>query len=148
MTTRYEPLSLLNLLQRELERSNESSHGGPEPHVSAATAEWTPAVDIKEEADCYRLLADLPGVSPETIEVTMENGILTLRGERVTEARANREGYKRIERVYGSFYRRFSLPDTADAEGIAARCSNGVLEIVIPKKTVRQPKKIAVMGES
>jgi HSP20 family protein len=141
--SRYEPWTLLNQLQRELERSFEARPGSD----TAATAEWTPSVDIKEEDDRYVLLADLPGVSPEDIEVTMENGILTLRGERNTEARTVRSGYKRIERVYGSFYRRFSLPDTADAEGIAARYNNGVLEIVIPKRSMVQPKKIIVSSD-
>lgn len=142
--SRNEPWSLLNQLQRELERSFEGRPGSE----SAATAEWTPAVDIKEEPDRYVLIADLPGISPENIDVTMEHGILTLRGERNTEAKTERSGYKRIERVYGSFYRRFSLPDTADAEGIAARYNNGVLEILIPKKAAIQPKKIVVSSDS
>jgi HSP20 family protein len=145
MSTRHEPWNLLNQLQRELERSIEMGRGSPES--TAATAEWTPAVDIKEEGDRYVLLADLPGVDPEHIDITMENGILTLKGERDTEAKSRREGYKRIERVFGTFYRRFSLPDTADAEGIGAKCRNGVLEIVIPKKSSVQPKKIVVSGE-
>ncbi len=138
---RYDPMNLLNQLQRELERSLDVTRGGTE---SAATAEWTPAVDIKEEPDCYVLVADLPGVSPDHIDVTMENGILTLSGDRSTEAKTRREAYKRIERVHGSFYRRFSLPDTADADGISAKCTNGVLEIVIPKKVAVQPRKIVV----
>ncbi len=145
MSTRYEPWNLLTQLQRELERSHEFGRGIPEG--TAATAEWTPAVDIKEEADRYVLLADLPGVNPDLIDVSMENGILTLQGERVTEAKSNRDGYKRIERVYGNFHRRFSLPDTVDAEGISARCTNGVLEIVIPKKSLVRAKKIVVVGE-
>lgn len=143
--TRYEPWSLLNQLQRELERSFEGGRPGTD---TAATAEWTPAVDIKEEADRYILWADLPGVSPEAIEIMMENGILTLKGERETEAKNRREGLKRVERVFGTFYRRFSLPDTADAEGISARSANGVLEISIPKKAAVQPKKIIVTGDS
>jgi len=143
--TRYEPWSLLNQLQRELERSFESSRASTD---TAATAEWTPAVDIKEETDRYLLWADLPGVNPDAIDITMENGILTLKGERGTEASSRREGLKRVERVAGTFYRRFSLPDTADAEGISARCSNGVLEISIPKKTAVQPRKIVVSGET
>jgi HSP20 family protein len=142
--SRYEPWSLLNQLQRELERSFEGSRAGAD---TAATAEWTPAVDIKEEAGRYVLWADLPGVSPDHIDITMENGILTLKGERTTEAKAQREGIKRVERVFGTFYRRFSLPDTADSEGISARCANGVLEISIPKKAAVQPKKITVVGE-
>jgi HSP20 family protein len=140
MTTRYEPWSLLNQLQREL---MDGSRAGP-AEGSVATAEWTPAVDIKERADGYALYVDVPGVRPEEIDVSMENGILTLRGTRNTEAGAAREGYKRIERVHGTFYRRFSLPDTADAEGISARYQNGVLEIVIPKRTAIQPKKIVI----
>jgi len=147
MTNRYEPWNLLNLLQRELERSNEAARGADHPST-VATAEWSPTVDIKEEANRYVLLADLPGVSPEQIEVSMEEGILSLRGERHTEALEKREGYKRIERPYGSFYRRFSLPDTADAEGVSARCNNGVLEIVIPKKSQQQPRRVVVVGES
>lgn len=145
MATLYEPWNLLTQLQRELERKHEL--GGGIPEGSAATSEWAPAVDIKEEAERYVLLADLPGVSPTSIDVSMENGILTLSGQRETEASTQREGYKRVERHYGSFHRRFSLPDTVDAEGISARCANGVLEIVIPKKSLVQPKKIVVTGE-
>jgi HSP20 family protein len=143
--SRYEPWSLLNQLQRELERTYENKTTGTE---TAVTAEWSPAVDIKEEADRYVLWADLPGVDPATIDIMMENGILTLKGERITEAKERREGLKRAERVYGSFYRRFSLPDTADAEGISAKSSHGVVEISIPKKAAVQPKKIQVMMEA
>jgi len=142
--SRYDPLNLLSQLQRELERSLDVTRQGTE---TAATAEWTPAVDIKEEPDRYVLIADLPGVNPQHIDVTMENGVLTLKGDRSTEAKERREAYKRVERVYGAFYRRFSLPDTADAEGISARSSNGVLEIAIPKKVAVQPRKIVVTGD-
>jgi HSP20 family protein len=141
---RYEPWSLLNQLQRELERTYENKSTGTE---TAATAEWTPAVDIKEEPERYVLWADLPGVNPDAIDIMMENGILTLKGERATEPTEQREGLKRVERIYGSFYRRFSLPDTADAESISARCTSGVLEISIPKKAAVQPKKIHVKTE-
>jgi HSP20 family protein len=142
--TRYEPWSLLNQLQKELERAYEGTAGG---EASIATAEWAPAVDIKEESDRYVLLADLPGVKPEDIDLSMEEGVLTIRGEKKTEAKAQRENYKRVERTYGSFYRRFSLPDTANAEGISARSRHGVLEIVIPKREAVQPKKITVASE-
>jgi len=140
MTTRYEPWSLLNQLQRELMDGGRAAPA----EGSVATAEWTPAVDIKERADGYVLFADVPGVRPEDIDVSMENGILTLHGTRVTDAGTAREGYKRVERVQGTFYRRFSLPDTADAEGISARYQNGVLEIVIPKRTANKPRKIVI----
>ncbi|MGZ8224966.1 MAG: Hsp20/alpha crystallin family protein [Methylobacter sp.] len=141
--TRYQPWGLLNQLQRELERAHEGNGG----EGSIATAEWAPAVDIKEENDKFVLHADIPGVKPEEIEVSMENGVLTIKGEKKTEANTEREGYKRVERTYGSFYRRFSLPDTANADAINAKSKNGVLEIVIPKRESIKPKKINVAAQ-
>ena len=138
--SRYEPWSLLNQLHKELDRVRE----GGDSEGSTATAEWAPAVDIKEEADKFVLLADLPGVKPEEIDVSMEGGVLTIRGEKRTEAKTEKEGYKRVERTYGSFYRRFSLPDTANSDAISAKTNHGVLEIVIPKREAVQPKKISV----
>jgi len=138
--TRYEPWSLLNRLQRELEQG--SAEG------STATAEWAPAVDIKEEADKFVLHADIPGVKPEEIDISMEAGVLTIKGEKNTEATTEKENYKRVERTYGSFYRRFSLPDTANAEAISATSKNGVLVITIPKREAVQPKKISVSSEN
>ncbi len=140
--TRYEPWSLLSQLQKELERSQDEAGEG-----SIATAEWAPAVDIKEEPDKFVIEADIPGVKPDEIEVSMEEGVLTIKGEKKTEATTEKEGYKRVERTYGSFYRRFSLPDTADAEAISAKSKHGVLEIVIPKKEAVKPKKISVATE-
>lgn len=138
--TRYEPWNWLNQLQSELERAPiwGSSEG------SVATAAWAPAVDIKEEKDRFVLHADLPGVQPEETDVSMEDGVLTIKGEKKSEAVTEREGYKRVERTYGSFHRRFSLPDTANADEIIAKSKNGVLEIIIPKRQAVQPKKIAV----
>ena len=101
-------------------------------------------MDIKEEENRFLIQADVPGVDPKDIEITMENGVLTIRGERAAEARKEGEGYTRVERVRGSFYRRFSLPDTSDAERIEAQGKNGVLEVVIPKKEKAKPKRIAI----
>ena len=137
---RYEPWSLLHQLHRELDRAREGGAGDG----SAATAEWAPAVDIKEESDKFVLQADLPGVKPEEIDVSMEDGVLTIQGEKKTEAKNEREGYKRVERTSGTFHRRFSLPDTANPDGISAKTNYGVLEIVIPKREAVQPKKINV----
>lgn len=138
--TRYEPWGLLTQLQRELERV----HGDATNDSSSAVAEWAPAVDIKEEKAKFVLHADLPGVEPEAIDVSTENGMLTIKGEKQTEAKTEKEGYKRVERTYGSFYRRFSLPDTADLSAISAVTKNGVLVITIPKRESVQPKKISV----
>jgi HSP20 family protein len=111
---------------------------------SVATSDWVPAVDIKEEKDSFVIIADIPGVDPKDIEVHMENGMLTIKGEKESEKKEEREGYKRVERSYGSFYRRFSLPDTADAEKISAKSNNGVLEVTIGKQEQVQPRKISV----
>ena len=116
---RYEPWGLLNQLQKELERSRDDKSG----EGTVATAEWAPAVDIKEEVDKFVIHADIPGVKPEDIEVSMEAGVLTVKGEKESEAKTEKDGYKRVERTYGSFYRRFSLPDTADGDAINAKCN-------------------------
>ncbi len=138
--TRYEPWGILNQLQKELERAYE----GNTQEGSIATAEWAPAVDIKEERDRFVIHADIPGVKPEDIDVSMENGVITIKGEKKTEATTDKEGYKRVERTFGSFYRRFSLPDTADSDAITAKSAHGVLEITIPKRESVKPKKITV----
>ena len=138
--TRYEPWGWLNQLQRELEHI--PIWGSSE--VSMATAAWAPAVDIKEESGKYILYADLPGVKPEETDVSIEDGVLTIKGEKKTEAITKKEGCKRVERTYGSFHRRFILPDTANPDAISAKSKDGVLEIIIPMREAVQPKKIAV----
>ena len=140
---RYEPWSLLSQLQKQLDSSydNDGSEG------SISTAEWAPAVDIKEEDHQFVLLADIPGVKPEDIEVHMDAGVLTVKGEKESETKTEIDGYKRVERTSGSFYRRFNLPDSADGDAINAKCKHGVLEITIPKREAVQPKKINVTSE-
>ncbi len=140
---RYEPWGLLNQLHSEIDRLFDTRLRNEGNEVATAS-DWTPAVDIKEEKDRFVIHADVPGVDPKDIEVHMENGVLTIKGERESEKKEEREGYKRIERVRGSFFRRFSLPDTADAEKISAAAKNGVLEVVIPKQEKVQPRKITV----
>ena len=145
---RYEPWNLLDRLQREFNLQNlldpyvREVEG--EDNSNVVTSHWRPAVDIKEEEDRFVIYADLPGVDPDDIEITMEQGVLTLKGERSKETTKEREGYKRVERVNGSFYRRFSLPDIADAERIEAKGKNGVLEITLPKQEKAKPKRITV----
>jgi HSP20 family protein len=108
-------------------------------------SDWTPAVDIKEVDDRFILYADIPGIRPRDIDITMENGMLTtIQGERRHESTEAKEGYKRRERQHGVFMRRFSLPETVDAERIAARGENGVLEVVLPKVTRSKPRRIEV----
>ncbi len=143
---RYEPWNLYRQLQNDINRVLESSLAGTgeEDSSRVVTSHWTPAVDIKEEKDRFVLYADIPGVEPGQISITMDNGVLTIKGERGEEGEQERETYKRMERARGTFYRRFSLPDTADAERISAKGNNGVLEVVIPKQEKLQPRKINV----
>jgi HSP20 family protein len=88
--------------------------------------------------------ADVQGFAPADLEITMEDGTLTIQGHRDTKFEEEREGLRRVERVTGRFYRRFSLPDTADAESIAADCRDGVLEISIPKQAKSLPRRIQI----
>ena len=143
---RYEPWSLLNQLQGEMGRMFDTRMRPGDDDSPLSASDWVPAVDIREENERYIIHADIPGVEAKDIEVNMEDGILSIRGERKFENEEAREGYKRVERVRGSFYRRFSLPDGADAESISAKCKDGVLEIVIPKQVKVLPKRIEVQG--
>ena len=143
--THYEPWQQVQRLRQELDRMFQPYRAGYD-QSSVATCDWIPPVDIKEEKDRYVLRADIPGVDPKDIEIIAENGVLTIRGDRLGETRETRAGYSRVERPCGSFYRRFSLPDTADLAQIAARSANGVLEIGIPKLTHTVSRTIKVEG--
>ncbi len=146
--TRYEPWSLLDRLQRDLNGTGLYeglfSDRTDADNSNIATSHWRPAVDISEEEDRFVIHADLPGVDPKDIEITMENGVLTLKGERTVEDKEESKGYTRVERAHGTFYRRFSLPDTADADRIEASGKNGVLQISVPKHEKKLPKRISV----
>ncbi len=144
MLVRYDPWSLVDRLQGDLDRLAGQRARYVDDETAGATTDWVPAVDIKEEDSRFLIEADVPGVKPDDIEITMEDGILTLRGRRESESRAEREGYRRVERVTGRFFRRFTLPDTADAEAIEAKFNNGVLEVSIPKLPKVQPRRINV----
>lgn len=141
---RYEPWSALRDVHNELERFLGGSGLDNGDRSRVVTGQWVPAVDIREDTDHYVIQADIPGVDPKDIEVTMENGVLSIRGERKFEDRQEGEGYSRVERARGTFYRRFSMPDSADADKISAQGKNGVLEINIPKKETVQPRRIQV----
>jgi len=138
-----EPWRLVNRLHRDLDRLMGAPLGAGEDETSAV-ASWIPAIDIREEEKQFVLYADLPGVDPAHIEVTLDNGVLTIRGRRELAERDERSGYRRVERVSGEFFRRFGLPDTADSQSVKARCTNGVLEVSIPKQPQVLPRRIAV----
>ena len=109
---------------------------------------WSPRVDIVEDKDAYRVHADLPGLSKEDVKVTVEDGMLTINGERKAEKREKKDGkYEYHERTYGSFSRSFRLPDHIDAGAIKASHKNGVLELLLPKREEAKPKEIEVKIE-
>ncbi|MBT8080060.1 MAG: Hsp20/alpha crystallin family protein [Gammaproteobacteria bacterium] len=143
--TRFDPWSVLDLLQRDL--NGRSAHRLALANGDADTAtvaDWLPPVDVIEEQDRFVLRADLPGVDPEAIAISMDKGVLTVSGERQREASAEVDGIRRYERRSGKFLRRFTLPESADADGIAAKSTNGILEISIPKQPQVQARRITV----
>ena len=142
---RYNPLGELSSLQREMNRLfNERVPADAGGEAGLMAADWSPAVDVKETDNEYRITADIPGVDPKDIEVSVENGVLTIRGERSEESEDNEDNYRRVERFRGTFFRRFTLPETADAERIKAQGNNGVLEVTIPKQERAHRRKIEV----
>ena len=136
---RYEPWALVSRLQKDIDRL----FGAPQTTATDSGA-WLPPADIHEEANQFVLHVDLPGGDPKAVEITSEQGVLSIRGQRDETRREAREGYRRVERVSGEFLRRFSLPESADAQNIKAKSVHGVLEVVIPKLAQVQPLKITV----
>ncbi len=113
---------------------------------SAATAGWIPTVDIQEFDTRFQLYVDVPGVNPDNIDITLNNGVLTISGERERPSMPEGESTinRRNERGHGQFHRRFILPDTVDADNVKASNHNGVLEISIPKQAKAQPRRIKI----
>ncbi|MCU7932358.1 MAG: Hsp20/alpha crystallin family protein [Candidatus Thiodiazotropha sp. (ex Codakia rugifera)] len=142
--TRYDPWRSMEDWRQELDRVFHPLLHRDDDTSRVVGGEWAPAVDIKDEDNRYVIRADIPGVKPEDIEVTMENGVLTIRGERKFEETEEKENFRRIERSHGIFYRRFSLPDNTDAEAVQATGKDGVIEVIIPKTKEKQSKRIEV----
>jgi len=142
----YDPWAAMTQLQDEMNRAFSRVGTTDDDSGRVVTSDWAPAVDIQETDDSFVLHADIPGVDPKAIEVSMEEGVLTIRGERDAISQPGKDGFKRVERVHGTFYRRFALPDTADAEKISARGEHGVLAITIPKMEKVQPRRITVQA--
>jgi HSP20 family protein len=142
-TVRYEPWAVVNRLHQSLDHLFGEALSSPEAS-SSPNVTWVPRVDIHEEKDRFVVLADVPGVDPKDIDITAENGVLTVRGERRSEKRETENGYERVERVAGTFLRRFTLPEGANTESIKAKQTNGVLEVTIPKQPQVQPRRISI----
>lgn len=130
-------------LRREIDRLFEDTFGRGD-----GTSSWSPAVDVREIGNELRLDIELPGISPEEVEVTAENGTLTIRGEKRAERKEGDEKsrYHVVERSYGAFSRSFQLPAGLDDSRIEATCENGILSIHIPRTALPQPRRIEIGG--
>jgi HSP20 family protein len=115
-----------------------------QPQGSGTATAWAPALDISERKDAYLVTVELPGLKPEDLDITMEDGLLTIQGERQFTAESSEQQYHRVERRYGAFRRSITLPAHVTAEGIQASFEDGVLQILVPKAEEAKPKRIQV----
>jgi HSP20 family protein len=146
---RYDPFRDLRSLQDEVNRlfsTNVSRVFGDDEGI--ARGAWNPNVDIYENKDQIVIEAELPGMSREDFDLSFENNVITLRGERRFEKRDESDNYHRVERSYGSFTRSFTLPPTVSGEGVSAEYRNGVLRITLPKREEVKARRIEIAGES
>lgn len=144
-------LSRQTIWDRDFVPSDEFRHvmgrffgAGDSDQSTVETSQWAPRVDIREEDKRFMIMVDVPGVDPSEIEVSMDKSILTIKGERKVDSEETGGKLTRQERVYGTFHRRFALPESADAEHISAHGKHGVLEISIPKKPETTPRRITI----
>ena len=144
---RWEPFRELATLQNEMNRLFNSAFDAPAtgPGNGGSTLRrWMPAMDLVETDDHFVLRADLPGLSEDDVKIEVEDGVLTLSGERRAEHESSKEGYHRVERAFGAFSRSLSLPQGVDPEAVSANFDRGVLEVRIPKPEERKPRRISI----
>lgn len=143
---RYNPFRELRGLQDEMNRifSSVAPVSGDREELFGGA--WSPRVDIFENKDSLVLEAELPGLKRDEFELSFENNVLTLSGERKFEKRTDEDNYHRVERAYGSFARSFTLPQTVTAEGAKAEFSNGILHVSLPKREETKARKIEITG--
>jgi HSP20 family protein len=137
---RWDPFRDLMGIQSELNRLFGRTYAG-DPGVAGA---WVPPLDIYESQERFVVTLELPGIDPADVEVSVDDSVLTVKGERKLSSETSEENFHRIERRYGQFVRSLSLPSTADAEHIEASFDKGVLTIQVPKVEQAKPKKITV----
>jgi HSP20 family protein len=145
--TRWDPFQDLRSAQDEMvQMSPMLAHAlGLHTQQGSATATaWAPALDISERKDAYLVTVELPGLKPEDLDITMEDGLLTIQGERQLTQESSEQQFHRVERRYGAFRRSITLPAHVMAEGIQASFEDGVLQILVPKAEEAKPKRIQV----
>lgn len=143
MTTlmRARPGRELADLQSEVERMFRGFFGEDQPATAGA---WAPALDVEEDEDHFTLHVELPGLKPEDVEITLEESVLTISGERRFYDEREAEGFRRIERRFGRFHRAVRLPDRVDSEKVEASFRDGLLTVRVPKAEEAKPRRIAV----
>ena len=151
VTTRTlrDPATEVSNLERRMSRLFNEALGNLDwQYRDSAGASWVPPVDIFEEADSIRIMAEIPGVNPEAVKISLENNVLTIHGTKEQVAEERSERVHRYERTYGAFERSFTLPATVDANNIKASYEHGVLTITLPKVEKAKPRQIAVQVTS
>src|ERR1700752_1768048 len=143
---RYDPFRDLRTLQEEVNRLFSTNLTRAFGDEGIARGGWAPSVDIYENKDQIVLEAELPGMKKEDFDLSIENNVITLRGERRFEKSEETDNYHRVERSYGSFTRSFTLPQTVSAEGATAEYNNGVLRVTLPKREETKSRRIQVTG--
>jgi len=143
---KYDPFRELRNLQDEMTRLFTGAMPGQFNGEEMTRGSWAPSVDIFEDKDRLILEAELPGMNREDFEISVENNVITLRGERKFEKKTEGDNYHRVERSYGSFTRSFTLPQTVTAEGATADFENGVLRVSLPKREETKARKIEIKG--
>ncbi len=138
LTTTPRPSESFQTLRRLSNMLDEAFEGG------AITSAWHPAVDVFEGKDAVKIVAELPGVKAEDVKLSLENNLLTIRGEKKQEAEVRNERVHRYERSYGTFERAFVLPSTVDGEKISAEYRDGILTVSVPKSERARPREIPV----
>ena len=144
---RWEPLRELGSLQNEMNRLFNNVFDAPAGN-SGTMRRWMPAMDLVETDDHFVLRADLPGLSEDDIKIELEDGTLTVSGDRKAEHESKNEGYYRVERAFGSFSRSLTLPQGVSPEAVTASFDRGVLEVRVRKPEQRKPRRIEIGGAS
>jgi HSP20 family protein len=148
--TRWDPFQDLRSAQDELAQMNPTLahalglHGQQQGSGRATTTAWAPALDISERTDAYLVTVELPGVESDDLQITLEDGLLTIQGERHFAHDSSEQQFHRVERRYGAFRRSITLPAHVMGDGIEAMVDNGVLQIMVPKMEEATPKRIQV----
>ena len=144
MLTRPQSRAELSTTFNRLNRMMDEAFRGWSNEESDSLAGWMPPVDVTEDNEQVRVLAELPGVKPEDVKIQLENNVLTIRGEKNQEQHSEQSRVQRFERSYGLFERSFAVPSTVDADRISATYENGVLTVSLPKAERAKPRAIEV----